>query len=373
MHINILISNDIRFDQRMIRIASSLQEAGYQILLIGRKKKNTQILPAYSFKTQLLNCYFNAGMPFYIEFNLRLFFFLSVNKSNAVYAVDFDTLPACYLYRLIYSKPFVFDAHEMFTEVPELQYKPFKKWIWNMTGKIIIPKATFSITVSESLAQLMATKYNAPFITIRNLPTYKSLSYIDILQRRKNKWIYYQGMLHKGRCIEILIQTMTYLPEWTLVLAGDGDKSAELKNLTLQLGLEKQVIFKGMIAPNELMNLAKEAWIGINILENNSLSYYYSLANKTFDYFQAWLPAIHIDFPEYKLLAKGNSCIRLLEKTDPKNLANIIEEIWFDQPLYESMIKSAAEAAKKYTWEEESKKLLKPFSTYFPLAKEIWQ
>lgn len=39
MRIHLLVSNDIRYDQRMIRVASSLHEAGYQILLIGQKKR----------------------------------------------------------------------------------------------------------------------------------------------------------------------------------------------------------------------------------------------------------------------------------------------------------------------------------------------
>jgi len=371
MRFNLLVTNDIRYDQRMIRIASTLQKEGYQVLLIGRKKKDTPPLPLYPFKTNLLTCYFKSGILFYLEFNLRLFLFLSANKADALYAVDFDTLPASYIYHLLFSKPFVFDSHELFTEVPELQHHPLKKWIWEMVGKIIIPKATFSFTVSESLAKLLSKKYASSFITIRNLPIKKSIDPIDILQRRKNKWIYYQGMLHQGRGIELLIQTMKLLPDWTLILAGDGDKSPELKTLTNQLNLEKQVIFKGMVQANDLINLAKNAWIGINILENTSLSYYYSLANKTFDYFQARLPAIHIDFPEYRLLAEENQNIILLEKMDGKLLAKTIEDTWKDQNLYESMVVAAEEAAKKYTWEEESKKLLVPFATYFPLSNDM--
>jgi glycosyltransferase involved in cell wall biosynthesis len=373
MRIHLLVSNEIRYDQRMIRVASSLQDAGYQILLIGRKKKDSFVLPSYVFKTLLLNCYFKSGVLFYLELNLRLFKFLSVNEADAVYAVDFDTLPASYLYHLFYSKPFVFDSHEFFTEVPELQHHPIKKWIWEIVGKKIIPKATFSITVSESLANILSEKYKVAFTTIRNLPTYKTIEFADILQRRKNKWVYYQGMLHKGRGIELLIQTMIFLPEWTLILAGEGDKSEELKSLTHYLGLEKRVIFKGMVEPSDLIHLAKEAWISINILENSSLSYYYSLANKTFDYFQAWLPAIHIDFPEYRLLAKENKSICLLDKMDPKRLAQMIEDLWMDQAFYESMVASAAEAAKQYTWEKESKKLLKLFNIYFPLTKDMLQ
>jgi len=369
MQITLLVSNGIQYDQRMIRIATSLQKEGYQICLEDKKKK-AEGIPSYSFNTHLLRCYFTTGVLFYLEFNLRLFIHLCSIKREVIYAVDVDTLPATYIYHLIFSKPFVFDSHELFTEVPELQDHKIKKWIWEMVSKIAIPSATFSMTVSESLAHYLSVKYDVPFVTIRNVPLKKSVGAIDIEQRRKNKWIYYQGMLHQGRGIEFLIKSMRELPTWTLILAGDGDISDELKALTKELGLEKQVIFKGMIQPEALTDIAKDAWIGINLLENNSLSYYYSLANKTFDYLQARLPAIHIDFPEYSILAKENESISLLEKMETADFVAIIENIWKNESLYKDMVRAAERAAEIYIWEKEEKKLIAEFATYFPLLRD---
>jgi RAB protein geranylgeranyltransferase component A len=137
-----------------------------------------------------------------------------------------------------------------------------------------------------------------------------------------------------------------------------------------ELGLDKQVIFKGMIQPEELTDIAKNAWIGINLLENNSLSYYYSLANKTFDYFQARLPAIHIDFPEYRILASENESISLLEKLEVAAFVAIIKNIWENENQYKNMVHTAEKAAEKYIWEKEEKKLIAEFVTYFPLLRD---
>lgn len=373
MRINILVTNDIRFDQRMIRIAYTLHKSGYQIQMTGRKKKNSAPLSDYPFQTHLIHCFFTKGIAFYLEFNLRLFIYLIKCRTSLIYAVDLDTMPASYLYHLVFSIPFVFDSHEYFTEVPELQKHPVKKKIWEILGKISIPAATFSFTVSESLAVQLKQKYKVPFITLRNVPSKKSPVMIDLNQRRERRWIYYQGMLNEGRGIAFLIQTMVLLPSWTLILAGDGDEIIELKQLVKQLGLNKQVIFKGMIEPGELTELGKMAWIGINLLEKNSLSYYYSLANKTFDYMQARLPAIHIDFPEYRLLAKENKCILLLEKMDSSLLVELIENAWRDTKWYESMLSDTEKAAATYIWEEEEKKLLAPFFFHFPLSRDTLQ
>jgi glycosyltransferase involved in cell wall biosynthesis len=166
---------------------------------------------------------------------------------------------------------------------------------------------------------------------------------------------------------------MVLLPSWTLILVGDGDEMLALKQLVNQLDLHKQVIFMGMVEPKELLELGKMAWIGINLLEKNSLSYYYSLANKTFDYIQARLPAIHSDFPEYRLLARENKCILLLEKMDSSLFVELIENTWKDYSLYESMLSDTEKAAATYIWEEEEKKLLAPFLIHFPLSSDILQ
>ena len=125
-----------------------------------------------------------------------------------------------------------------------------------------------------------------------------------------------------------------------------------------------------MIQPEDLIYIAKDAWIGINFLENNSLSYYYSLANKTFDYIQARLHAIHIDFPEYRILANENGSITLLEKMKTADFVAIIENIWENESQYKNMVYAAEQAAESFIWEKEEKKLIAEFATYFPLLRD---
>jgi hypothetical protein len=58
----------------MQRICTSLVNAGYDILLIGRKLENSVALRKEVFKQKRLYCLFNKGFLFYAEYNLRLFF-----------------------------------------------------------------------------------------------------------------------------------------------------------------------------------------------------------------------------------------------------------------------------------------------------------
>ena len=44
------VTNDLNYDQRMIRICTSLNNAGYQVLLIGRDSDNPLIKKQYAQK-----------------------------------------------------------------------------------------------------------------------------------------------------------------------------------------------------------------------------------------------------------------------------------------------------------------------------------
>ena len=59
------VTTDITYDQRMIRICTSLAQAGYKITLIGRKMKTSVPLIEQTFKQKRINCLFEKGKLFY--------------------------------------------------------------------------------------------------------------------------------------------------------------------------------------------------------------------------------------------------------------------------------------------------------------------
>ena len=102
--------------------------------------------------------------------------------------------------------------------------------------------------------------------------------------------ILYIGYLNEGRGLESAVRMMKYLPDRVnLFLIGKGDKEEELQELSNDLKLSSQVHFEGWKKPLALQEYLKEAHLGLNLLEDRSVSYFYSLANKTFDY-ALWYP-----------------------------------------------------------------------------------
>ena len=90
------VTNDLSYDQRMLRICTTLAKEGYQIQLVGRKLKSSKPFDNPYFTAHRFRLLFNKGKLFYIEYNIRLFFWLLVQRFDIVCGIDLDTILPCY-------------------------------------------------------------------------------------------------------------------------------------------------------------------------------------------------------------------------------------------------------------------------------------
>ncbi|MGZ5242329.1 MAG: glycosyltransferase [Bacteroidia bacterium] len=348
------VTNDLSFDQRMHKICTSLSHAGFDVKLVGRKRKTSVPLKPKAFLQLRLYVFFDKGKLFYLEYNIRLFFYLLFQRTDIFCAIDLDTILPNLLAAKIRSKKIVYDAHEYFTEVPEVIHRPKIQKIWKWVEKFSVPKTDLCYTVSQSLAELFQEEYKKTFHLIRNCPTLEALPASHITEA---PFILYQGALNKGRGLEELIKSMQMLPI-TLKIAGEGDLSKELRQLVQNLQLTDKVEFLGYVYPDDLKQLTPKAFLGYNLLENLGKSYYYSLSNKFFDYIHALVPSLCNDFPEYKYI---NSEYEVAVLTEPvaEEIAEKVNMLLEDEMLYKRLQKNALAAREVYNWQIEEKELIR--------------
>ena len=267
---------------------------------------------------------------------------------------------------LLRRKKRIFDAHEYFTEVPEVTNRLLVKFFWEGVARVCLPFYKEAYTVGEGLAAIFEKKYKLRFSVVRNMPLRAVLDEkLDCESASKNKIILYQGALNEGRGVEALIIAMQHLDGVELWLAGEGDLSQALRQLATSLQLGEKVRFLGFIKPDELKKITKAAWLGVNLLENKGLSYYYSLANKFFDYVQALVPVVTMNFPEYSKLNQAHEVAILLDEANPSAIAAAIQSLQADPQRYEHLKKNAAWARVEWNWEMEQKNLLACYSRLF--------
>jgi glycosyltransferase involved in cell wall biosynthesis len=349
------VTNDLNYDQRMIRICGTLAEMGHEVTLIGREKRASKSLNEQNFTQVRLKCWFEKGKLFYLEYNLRLLFFLLRQKFEVSTAIDLDTLAPVWLVCRIRGKKCIYDAHEYFSEVPEIVNRPLTKWVWEALARILIPKVDAAYTVGPALAAELSQRYGIDFGVVRNVPFRRQLE----LKPQQPPVILYQGMLNEGRGLEVAIKAMQWVNDAQLWLAGEGDLSLQLRQMSQDLGLEDKVQFLGYCAPADLPALTAQATLGLNLLENWGKNYYLSLANKAFDYIQAGIPSLQMRFPEYLALQNQYEPFCLIEELDPASLGQTITHLLNDAEWYERVQENCRRAGEELCWEREQQILLR--------------
>ena len=348
------VTNDLIYDQRMQRICNSLVLHGLVVELVGRNLKDSESFTKQNFQQTRLTCVFNKGFLFYAEFNIRLFIFFLFNEFDIVCGCDLDTLSAAVLAAKIKRKKVVYDAHEYFPQSPELIGKPFKQSIWYFIEKIFVPKVDALYTVTGSIAKIFNTKYKTNCKVIRNLPLKNNAEFIS----QQSGVLLYQGAVNVGRGLNEMLLVMLKLENVEFHIVGNGDEMKHISDSINELNLRNKVKLLGKKAPDELKVITQNSFIGINLLENRGLSYYYSLGNKTFDFIQAGIPQIVIGFPEYIELNKEFNFGLIVDELSVEKIYQSILKLINDEDLYQQLKQNCIKASVVLCWENEVQKLI---------------
>lgn len=365
MKIVFSVTNDISYDQRMHRICSTLADEGFEVLLVGRLRKNSKTLSERNYQCHRIPCKNEHGKSFYLEYNYKLWKFLQKCEADVFCAIDLDTILPHYLVTQKNKKPFGYDAHEYFSEMEEVVRRPLIKAIWKRIERKCVPKVTFAYTISRGYKELFESEYNQHFDIIRNVslkreqPTEKRTSERPI--------VLYQGAVNEGRGLQELIKAMSAV-EAKLVICGKGDVFEELISLADSHGVADKVAFRGYVAPEELAKITPTATIGITIFTNNGLSNQFSLANRFFDYFHAGVPQLAMQYPEYELFNAQHQVAHLIREVTPKAIADGLNKLLRDKAYYQKLVQACKEAAEEHNWQKESKKLI---AIYKQVEKQI--
>jgi glycosyltransferase involved in cell wall biosynthesis len=359
------VTTDLSYDQRMQRICGSLVRAGYAVLLVGWQRPASVPLGPQPYAQHRLRGWFQQGKLFYLEYNLRLLFYLLGQRAAAWACADLDAALPTWLRARLGGQPFVYDAHELFTEVPEVVARPRVQRVWQWVENFIVPRARLRYTVGPALAQLFETRHRGcAFGVVRNVPVDRRgiVDNQDLVATRHPPTLLYQGALNVGRGLAELLAAMPQVPA-RLVVCGEGDCSAALRQQAAGLGLlaSEQVEFKGHVLPAELPALTAQATVGIMLLENTGLSYYYSLANKFFDYVQAGIPQLCIDFPEYRALNAQHEVAELVPDLAPATLAAALARLLpggRPSARYHALAANCRRARAEWSWQREEKTLV---------------
>ncbi|MBP5189838.1 MAG: glycosyltransferase [Bacteroidales bacterium] len=378
------VTNDLVTDQRVHRSCTALMEAGYIVTLIGRRLPHSADIDR-PYRTVRMRLLFTKKAPFYAEYNLRLLMRLLFTRTDAFYANDTDTLPANWVASRLRKKPLLFDAHEMFPEVPELVGRPRVKHFWKRIEDFLFPRLQRhrcgAVTVCQSIADIYHKRYGLKMAVVRNVPlpqpTDARQDNLTLpFENDGRQILLYQGAVNIGRGIEWIMDAMPYLPECIFVVAGTGDIYNEL---CARAQGSDNILMLGRVEPPALHRLTPLAALGMSLLENRGLNYYYSLPNRIADFIQAGVPVLATDFPEIHRVIQQYAVGTLVDPPpfdaekntsvppDPEQLAHTIRHTlnyWNSIPKNERQARFSR-AAKDLSFQNDKKTLLDTLEAIF--------
>jgi len=358
----VLVCNDLVTDRRVERTCSALLKCGYDVQLIGRVLPDSLPMDARSYQVCRMRLLFNRHAWFYAELNLRLFFYILFNKVDLIYVNDLDTLLGGWLASRIKRKKLIYDSHEYFTEMPELQHNEFAYRIWLCIEKWILPTLKNTLTVNQSIADIYNKKYGLNMIAVRNISVNKtdwSVNSRSEIGLPEDKFIIVlQGTgINVDRGGEELVTAMQWI-DGLLLIIGNGDAVPLLRKMVVELNLEQKVTFIPKQNARQLHSYTANANLGMSVDKNTNLNYYYSLPNKLFDYIQAGIPVLASDLPVIANVIEQYHVGDVFPSHEPSLLANSINAL-INNPERLLQYRTHLEiAAQELCWEKEEEKLL---------------
>jgi glycosyltransferase involved in cell wall biosynthesis len=238
--------------------------------------------------------------------------------------------------------------------------------IWMWIEKRCIKGLDAYFTVSSSIADAYSKRYGIELLVIRNLPTSYDNSEVDIspknlIDKGGHKLIIYQGSVNIDRGLEEMLHAMQFLPNFKLLVCGDGDILPDLIKLRDEMEWRDRIILTGNIALEKLSEFTIQADVGISIEKLSGLSYTYALPNKVFDYVQAGLPVLISSMPEVVKLNDQFGFAQVINEITPDEITAGMNQLFKSNEHFLSVKKKAEKAAVVLNWDSEEVKLLSVF------------
>jgi len=362
------VINNYLGDQRVQKQIRSLQKFGFETEVIATDLRGNPKLN-FDYPVQIIRLSNQDGMRMYLEFNRKLFIRLmkTVKKGDVLIANDVDSLLPNYLVSKIKKVPIVFDSHEIFSELPSLTGRKFRKKIWKMLESSLVPKMKYFYTVSEGYADWFENEYgNRPEI-IMNVPQIQTETHhlldIELPKTKENeKILIYQGAINISRGIDKMILAMEQIENAQLWIIGNGPKKEDYQKLTSEKKLDSKVRFIGAVSPDQLKLITPKADLGFSLEEDLGISYRYALPNKIFDYIHAGVPVLGTNLPDIKRTIENHKIGRTISDHTPGHIAKIANEMLAEgKKIYFENLKKATSV---FNWANEEKKLEKIFSVF---------
>lgn len=237
----------------------------------------------------------------FIEFMFRCLLMVRKEQAQVVNVHTLALLPLGWLIKKLFKVKLVYDAHELETEKNGLH--GFRQRIYKYIESVFIRSCDLVIVVGENIADWYVNTYKIERpLVVKNSPGFRLQAKKNLFRDSlgiltKQKILLYQGGLIKGRGVQLILDAFKERIDCyaVAVFMGYGDLTAEVEQAAKN---HQNIFYIPAVSPSVVLDYTASADIGISLIENTCLSYYFCMPNKLFEYAMAGLPVIVSDMKE---------------------------------------------------------------------------
>jgi len=295
-----------------------------------------------------------------IEWGIRVFLRFRKENIAMVNCHTLSSLPLGVIFKLFCKSKIIYDPHELETE--KSMMRGIKRTFFKVLERILIRHADAVIVVSNSIGVWYRNRYGLKNISvIKNFPylvdnkkSQRPSTLRDKFKIKDGEILFiYQGLLSTGRGIELLLEVFSRSSSNKhIVFLGFGPLEDKVREFE---AVRPNIHFHSAVQPQELSYYTASADVGLSIIENVSLSYYYCLPNKMFEYLNCGLPVVISDFPDMSVFVDQYGC-GWKTPLNNESILKVIENI--SQEGLEQKKTNVLKCRGNFCWEKEEKKLL---------------
>lgn len=244
-----------------------------------------------------------AGLIF-CEVNLRILFRGLIERPQIIHCNDWYVLPAALAIKYLSGARLLYDAHELESEVNMIKPRASRVVLW--VERFAWNHIDFFVTVSSSIQSwYLKTLGSKPSDIVLNSPEFKPLA----ISKEKNEYFrnryavpqgvpifLYVGYLESGRGLDVILEAFAKTKsDAVVVFLGEGQYLERVQSASR---IRSNVFVHPMVDHSKVVSFAASADFGLCLIENVSLSDFFCLPNKLFEYAFANLPVLASDFPD---------------------------------------------------------------------------
>jgi len=280
-------------------------------------------------------------------------------KPDVIHCNDTLVLPLGIIVKLFTGAKLIYDAHELesnrngLTKTLGKMTLFIEKLLWRFVDALIVVSPSIDKWYQDNVGyKYSEVILNAPVLEMDIAKSDQSYlrNYLHI--PNESKIFLYIGILGKGRGIDLIVESFKNSDlKSSLVFLGYGELSDELKKLSKEY---PNIYVHDAVPHDKVVGVAQSADVGLCLIQNVSLSDYYCLPNKLFEYTFAGIPILASNFPDISQVVDK---YRLGKVTalDTKSVSKVIKE--FED--MEELPKIDKDTLYELSWKAQEEKLIK--------------